>query len=57
MPKGYYESGLFLNDIFVLPFFGLRMGVGAGAFVRYGNYALPSDFDNLVIKFAVNLGL
>ena len=27
MPKGYYESGLFLNDLYVVPLFGLHLGM------------------------------
>lgn len=57
LPKGYYESGLFLNDLFVVPLVGLHMGVGFGAFVRYGPYSLPNQFDNLALKFSVNLTL
>lgn len=57
MPKGYLESGLFLNDLFVIPLAGVYLGIGAGAFVRYGPYALDSYLDNLAIKFSTNLSL
>ena len=56
IPKGFFESGLFLNDLFVIPLSGLDLGIGAGLFVRYGPYRLPSDFDNLALKFSASLG-
>jgi len=57
MPKGFVESGLFLNDLFVIPLAGVQLGIGAGAFVRYGPYSLDSYLDNLAIKFSTNLSL
>jgi hypothetical protein len=56
MPKGYFESGLFLNDLFVIPLTGLNLGIGAGIFVRYGPYALKGYLDNVAFKFSTNLG-
>jgi hypothetical protein len=56
MRKGFFESGLILNDLFVVPLSGLDLGVGAGAFLRYGPNRLPSNFDNLSIKFSATLG-
>ena len=53
--KGFFETGLFLNDLFVIPLSGLDLGVGAGLFFRYGPYRLPSDFDNLVLKFSAGI--
>jgi hypothetical protein len=55
-PKGYLESGLFLNDIFVIPLSGLSLGIGAGMFVRYGHYALDGYLNNLAFKFSTSLG-
>jgi hypothetical protein len=55
--KGFYETGLFLNDLFVIPLSGLNLGVGAGIFLRYGPYSLPSDFDNVALKFSATLGI
>ena len=46
MEKGYYESGLLLNNLFKVNFLSL----GAGAFYRYGAYRLPAFKDNLAIK-------
>jgi Family of unknown function (DUF5686) len=56
MPNGYFESGLFLNDLFVIPLTGLNLGIGAGIFVRYGPYALSGYLDNVAFKFSTNLG-
>jgi hypothetical protein len=51
MRKGYFESGLMLNNIISSPF----SGVGIGAFYRYGPYALENSRDNLRIKLTVSL--
>jgi hypothetical protein len=55
--KGFFETGLFLNDLFVIPLSGLELGIGAGIFLRYGPYRMPSDFDNAVLKFSASLGI
>lgn len=55
--KGFFESGLFLNDIFVIPMSGLNLGIGAGVFLRYGPYALDGYLENVAFKFSANLGL
>jgi hypothetical protein len=57
MQKGYYESGLFLDNIIVIKIGGLKTGVGTGFFVRYGPYALPELKDNLVFKLSTNFFL
>jgi hypothetical protein len=57
MPKGYYESGLFLNDLFMIPLVGVNLGIGGGVFIRYGPYALPGYLDNMALKFSTNLTL
>jgi hypothetical protein len=54
MEKGYYESGMFLDNIIVINLWGLRTGIGTGFFVRYGSYALPKLGDNLVFKLSTN---
>ncbi|MBF9252902.1 carboxypeptidase-like regulatory domain-containing protein [Pontibacter sp. 172403-2] len=51
MRKGFYESGLLLNNIIQSAF----SGIGAAAFYRYGPYAAASPKDNLVLKFTVTL--
>jgi hypothetical protein len=54
MEKGYFESGLFLDNIIVIPTGGLKTGIGTGFFVRYGPYALPDQKNNLVFKLSTN---
>ena len=56
MPKGYFESGLFLNDLFSIPINSLNLGVGGGVFLRYGPYALDGYLNNIAIKFSATLG-
>ncbi len=46
MEKGYYESGLIIDNILKLNFTGL----GIGAFYRIGSYAFPDAKDNVVLK-------
>jgi hypothetical protein len=53
--KGYKEFGGFLNNIVVLKLSGLKAGIGAGVFFRYGAYQLPVLTDNAVFKFTLNL--
>ncbi len=51
MEKGYLESGLMINNIFRFKYLKLfYYGFGAGAFYRYGNYALPRTTDNFAFK-------
>jgi hypothetical protein len=57
MQKGYYESGLFLDNIIVIPTGGLKTGIGTGIFVRYGPYALPEFKNNIVFKLSTNFFL
>jgi len=57
MPFGYYESGLFLNDLFLIPLLGVNLGIGGGVFLRYGPYSLEGYLDNLAIKFSTSLTL
>ncbi len=49
MEKGYYESGILVNNIINLNFYSL----GAGAFYRYGPYSFPDAIDNLSAKFTI----
>ena len=51
LDKGYFESGIELNQIF--------KGLGLSGFYRYGPNILPRFEDNLAIKltFVLNLGL
>jgi hypothetical protein len=51
MDKGYFESGFLLNNLLAKKFFGVaRLGLGAGAFYRYGPYAFSNPIDNLSLK-------
>jgi hypothetical protein len=54
MEKGYFESGLFLDNIIVIPTGGVKIGIGTGFFVRYGPYALPNSKNNIVFKLSTN---
>ncbi|MFD2999929.1 DUF5686 family protein [Pontibacter toksunensis] len=49
MEKGFFESGLLLNNIISSPF----TGIGVGAFYRYGPYAFDEAKDNLKIKMTL----
>ncbi|GAB3202802.1 hypothetical protein ABID22_001071 [Pontibacter aydingkolensis] len=51
MRKGFYESGLILNNVISSTF----SGIGVGAFYRYGPYALDEAKDNLRIKLTLTL--
>jgi len=47
MNKGYYESGVELNNLLSISF----MQLGVGGYYRYGPYSLPTASDNFVFKF------
>lgn len=49
MEKGFFESGLLLDNIFVMN----TSGFGMGVFYRYGPYALPEIKDNFGFSFTV----
>jgi len=54
MNKGYYESGLVINDIVKVNLFNLvYMGLGGGAFYNYGYYSSSVPIKN--IKLKINL--
>lgn len=57
MPFGFYESGLFLNDLFIVPLLGVNLGIGGGLFLRYGPYSLDGYLDNIAIKFSTSVTL
>lgn len=48
--KGYFESGIQLDNLVVSGFSGLGLGV----YYRYGSYALPSNKENLAIKLSTS---
>jgi hypothetical protein len=52
--RGYFESGLLLGNILRFKYLDVAyLGLGAGAFYRYGHYRLPSARDNMVWKFSL----
>lgn len=53
MEKGYFESGILLNDLVNQWFFG----IGMGAFYRYGPYSLMKTIDNFAFKFTITLNI
>ncbi len=56
LERGYFESGLMLTNVVRFEYARLMYyGVGAGAFYRYGHYALPSFSDNLAWKIFISL--
>ena len=56
LEKGYFESGLLLNNILRFTYAKLfYLGFGGGAFYRYGYYSLPNEIDNFVFKFSLSL--
>lgn len=57
MEKGYFESGLFINNLYLLKISALRTGLGFGFFVRHGPNAHPKRLDNIVFKMAFNFML
>ncbi len=56
MEKGFYESGLLINNIVRINYYNIvYLGLGGGAFMRYGPYA-DSDWDrNLAYKLSLVL--
>jgi hypothetical protein len=53
LEKGYYESGLLLNNLY-RHFF---TGYGIGVFYRYGPYSFDKSIDNFSFKFTFNINL
>ena len=51
--KGYYESGILLNNLLRHWF----IGYGLGVFYRYGPYSLPKTIDNFAFKFTIRFNL
>jgi len=51
--KGYYESGLIVENLLMSGF----NGFGVGAFYRYGPYAFDNTSDNFVYKLSVTFNL
>jgi hypothetical protein len=52
--KGFFESGLQIDQILKLNYFGMMyVGFGAGAYYRYGYHAFEKPKDNFAFKFSV----
>ena len=47
--KGFYESGVLVDNLLILG----NSGLGIGVFHRYGAYALPEMKDNFVYKLSI----
>ncbi len=58
MRKGFHESGIHLENLVRLNYVNLlRLGFGAGLYMRYGPYASDTFGDNLALKLIVSLSL
>jgi hypothetical protein len=56
MEKGFYESGLLINNIVRINYYNIvYLGLGGGTFMRYGAYASPYVQNNLAYKFSLVL--
>ncbi|MEY3451756.1 MAG: hypothetical protein RL711_1582 [Bacteroidota bacterium] len=52
--KGYYESGLNMNNILNVNLVGLNIGIGVGFFYRMGPYTFQQQSQNLITKVTTN---
>jgi hypothetical protein len=52
LEKGFYESGILINNLLRLP--ALKLGVGT--FYRFGHYAFPEVGKNFGYKFTMQVG-
>ncbi|TAE40272.1 MAG: carboxypeptidase-like regulatory domain-containing protein [Runella slithyformis] len=51
LKKGYNESGILVRNLFQIEYQKIMyLGLGAGAFYRYGNYALPENTKNWTLR-------
>ncbi len=56
MEKGFYESGLVINNILRYKYYNtIYIGIGGGAFARYGAYAYPDMKDNMAYRVSLTL--
>ncbi len=51
--KGYFETGVVINNIIRSGFYGM----GIASFYRYGPYAFDSTIDNIVLQMSLNISL
>ncbi len=50
LDKGFYESGMVINNLWLRKFIGFKQGFGLGVFRRYGNYSLAEGIQNWSFK-------
>ncbi|MFL5765863.1 MAG: DUF5686 family protein [Bacteroidia bacterium] len=56
MEKGFYESGMMINNIVRVNYYNVvYLGFGGGAFMRYGPYADPHTEKNMAYKLSLVL--
>jgi hypothetical protein len=56
--KGYFESGLIINNILKLKYVNaFYIGFGMGTFYRYGYYSFSKPEDNFAFKLSVSVSL
>jgi len=55
--KGLFETGFLINNLYKLDYNFMFLGLGVGAFYRYGYYALPKAIDNWSIKISFTTSL
>ncbi len=57
--KGYYESGIQLNNFVRMKYIynGVYIGAGLGVYYRYGDYQLPKAQDNFAFKLTTSISL
>jgi hypothetical protein len=54
--KGLFETGLMIKNAYRVSLYSLLyIGINAGVFYRYGNYALPKDADNWAFKWGFSI--
>ena len=53
LSKGYYESGIIVDNIIRI----LYMKLGFGTFYRYGPYSYDNTWDNFVFKINLSFSL
>jgi hypothetical protein len=54
MEKGFYESGLLVNNLLRINYYNIAyLGIGGGVFMRYGPYSQPQTESNLAYKFSL----
>lgn len=56
MDKGYFESGMFINNILRANYLNVAyLGLGGGVFMRYGPYGYKNLADNFAYKVSFSL--